>query len=391
MDKVSVAVIGLGNMGTAHAACIAKGEIDGMELVAVCDIHNSKTAPFIEKYPNVKVYTDYKVLLEEKIVDAVIIAVPHPLHSEIAIYALEQGVHVLLEKPADISVSKVKEMNAVAEKSDRIFAIMFNQRTNQLFARAREIVKSGQLGELKRTVWIVTNWYRTQCYYKSGDWRATWDGEGGGVLLNQAPHNLDLWQWICGMPESVVGYCDIAKYHEIEVEDDATILTRYKNGATGTFITSTGEFPGTNRLEISGDLGKIVLEGGVLKWWKLKESERKVCVTSEKGCAKIEYEYSEYTQDKKEAAHKGILQNFTNAILNGEELLSPGTDGIYELTISNAAYLSSWLGNKEVKLPFDTAEFDRLLEEHAKKSSHVYTENDKAPSDVYKDRWQVNW
>jgi predicted dehydrogenase len=391
MDKVSVVVIGLGNMGTAHATCIAKGDIQGMELVAVCDRNSKKTAPFAEKYPNVKIYTDYKVLLKEEKVDAVIIAVPHPLHSEMAIYALEQGVHVLLEKPADISVSKVKEMNAVAEKSNKVFSIMFNQRTNQLFARAREIVRSGQLGELKRTVWIVTNWYRTQCYYKSGDWRATWKGEGGGVLLNQAPHNLDLWQWICGMPESVIGYCDIAKYHEIEVEDDATILTRYKNGATGTFITSTGEFPGTNRLEISGDLGKLVLEGGVLKWWKLKESERTVCATSEKGCAKIDYEFSEYTQEKKEGAHKAIIQNFTNAILHGEELLAPGTDGIYELTLSNAAYLSSWLGHQEVQLPFDTEEFDRLLEEHAKISNHIQVEDDKVPSDVYKDRWQVNW
>lgn len=391
MDKVSVAVIGLGNMGTAHATCIAKGEVRGMELVAVCDINRKKTEPFIVKYPHVKVYTDYKVLLKEKIADAVIIAVPHPLHSEIAIYSLQNNVHVLLEKPADISVSKVKEMNAVAEKSDCVFAIMFNQRTNQLFARAREIVKSGQLGELKRTVWIVTNWYRTQSYYKSGDWRATWRGEGGGVLLNQAPHNLDLWQWICGMPESVTAFCDIAKYHDIEVEDDATILTRYKNGATGTFITSTGEFPGTNRLEISGDLGKIVLEGGVLKWWKLKQSEREVCVTAEKGCAKIEYDYSEFTQETKEAAHKGILQNFTNAILHGEELLSPGADGIYELTISNAAYLSSWLGNKEIQLPFDPAQFDQLLEEHALQSKSVIAEDHKAPSDIYKDRWQVNW
>lgn len=391
MDKVTVAVIGLGNMGTAHATCIANGEVRGMELVAVCDINDKKTGPFIAKYPHVNSYTDYRKMLEDKLVDAVIIAVPHPLHSEIAIYALEHDMHVLLEKPADISVTKVKEMNAVAKQSDKVFAIMFNQRTNQLFARAREIVKSGQLGELKRTVWIVTNWYRTQSYYKSGDWRATWKGEGGGVLLNQAPHNLDLWQWICGMPESVVGYCDIAKYHDIEVEDDATILTRYANGATGTFITSTGEFPGTNRLEISGDLGKLVLESGVLKWWKLKQSEKEVRFTAEKGCAKIEYEYSEFTQDKKEAAHKGILQNFTNAILNGEALLSPGEDGIYELTISNAAYLSSWLGNKEVSLPFDSEEFDRLLAKHAENSKSVIVEDQKAPSDIYKDRWQVNW
>ena len=391
MDKVSVAVIGLGNMGTAHATCIVKGEVSGMELIAVCDVNDKKTAPFIEKYPQVQAFKDYRELIEKKIVDAVIIAVPHPLHSEIAIYALEQDVHVLLEKPADISVSKVKKMNAVAEKSDKVFAIMFNQRTNQLFAKAREIVKGGQLGELKRTVWIVTNWYRTQSYYKSGDWRATWKGEGGGVLLNQAPHNLDLWQWICGMPKSVVGYCEIAKYHDIEVEDDATILTRYENGATGTFITSTGEYPGTNRLEISGDLGKLVLESGVLKWWKLKQPEKEVRVTSEKGCAKIEYDYVEFTQDKKEAAHKGILQNFTNAILNGEELLSPGTDGIYELTISNAAYLSNWLENKEVEIPFDAEQFDLLLEERAKSSKSIIKEDSKIPSDIYKDRWQVNW
>ena len=285
MEHIKVAVIGIGNMGFAHAACIAENQINYMSLTAVCDTTDKKLAEFSEKYPNIKRYTSYEELFNDKICDSVIIAVPHPLHAEIAIKAFEYGLNVMLEKPADISVSKVKKLNEAAEKSGKVFSVMFNQRTNPLFAKAREIVKSGELGELKRTVWIITNWFRTQNYYDSGDWRATWSGEGGGVLLNQAPHNLDLWQWICGMPESVTAFCDIAKYHNIEVEDDATIFTRYKNGATGVFMTSTGEYPGTNRLEISGDLGKIVLENGILKRYKLKEPISEVIANSKQGFA----------------------------------------------------------------------------------------------------------
>ena len=391
MEQISVAVIGLGNMGTAHATCIAKGEIVGMKLKAVCDINSKKISSFVEKNIDVQAYTDYKILLKEKTIDAVVIAVPHPLHSEIAIMALENGIHVMLEKPVDIAVSRVEKLNAVSRKTGKVFSVMFNQRTNSLFAKAREIVKTGKLGELKRTVWIITNWYRTQNYYESGDWRATWLGEGGGVLLNQAPHNLDLWQWICGMPKSVIGFCDIAKYHDIEVEDDAIILTRYENGATGTFITSTGEYPGTNRLEISGEYGKLVLENGVLKWWKLRESERHVSETCKQSYVQIPYEYIEIVQKEKESAHKGILQNFVNAILFGEELLAPGEEGIYELTLSNAAYLSSWIGNKEIELPFDNDKFDRLLEKRMQESQTVMGKSNPESSDEYKERWKVNW
>ena len=361
-------------------------------LTAVCDIDPKRTDKYIESGSGIAVFQNYEELLQSKVIDAVLIAVPHRLHATIAIKALQAGLHVLTEKPVDIRVSQAERLNETAEKSGKVFGIMFNQRTNPLFQRARDIVQSGQLGELKRSVWIVTNWYRTQRYYDSGDWRATWAGEGGGVLLNQAPHNLDLWQWICGMPVNVTGYCDVAKYHEIEVEDDATIFVRYANGATGTFITSTGEYPGTNRLEISGDLGKLVLENGVLKHWKLKTSEREICKTSEKGMPKPEYEYTELMQESRETAHKGILQNFANAILYGEELLAPGTDGVNELTISNAAYLSSWQRNREIALPFDTAEFDCLLEE--KKRGSVWREEtvkEAGESTEYKDRWKVNW
>ena len=391
MEHINVAVIGIGNMGLAHAVCIAENQINRMSLTAVCDISEKTLAAFSEKYPNIKRYTSYEELLGDKICDSVIIAVPHPLHAEIAIKAFEYGLNVMLEKPADISVTKVKKLNEAAEKSGKVFSIMFNQRTNPLFAKAREIVKSGELGELKRTVWIITNWFRTQNYYDSGDWRATWSGEGGGVLLNQAPHNLDLWQWICGMPESVTAFCDIAKYHNIEVEDDATIFTRYKNGATGVFMTSTGEYPGTNRLEISGDLGKIVLENGILKRYKLKEPISEVIANSKQGFAQIDYYYEEFKQEKPETAHKGILQNFANAVLSGEELIAPGIDGINELTISNAAYLSEWQGNREITLPFDSELFDSLLAEKAKQSKHRAADSEKSGNTTYLPRWQVRW
>ncbi len=391
MDTLKTVVIGIGNMGFAHASCIVNGEIEGLSLVAVCDTDEQKLNLFSEVHTNITVFSDYKALIDSKIIDCVIIATPHPLHAEIATYALEKGLHVMLEKPADISVSKVKILNEVAEKSGKVFGVMFNQRTNPLFRKAREIVKSGALGELKRTVWIITNWYRTQKYYDSGEWRATWSGEGGGVLINQCPHNLDLWQWICGMPQSVTAFCDVAKYHDIEVEDDATIFTRYENGATGVFITSTGENPGTNRLEISGSKGKIVIENGVLKWWKLGTDEREVCKNSAESFVKIDYDYTEIKQEEKESAHRGILRNFTNAVLFGEELLSPGTDGIFELTLSNAAYLSSWKGGTEIKLPFNTEEFDLKLSKLAESSEKRKNTANFSSDSKYKSRWEVNW
>lgn len=392
MKEFGIGIVGLGNMGWAHAESIAGGEIEGMYLAAVCDINQEKTKKFCASHKEVAVYTDFSALLEDVNISAVLIATPHPLHAEMAICAFDKGLHVLLEKPSDISVSKVRQLNDKAEKSGKVFGIMFNQRTNPLFKKAREIVRSGMLGELKRSVWIVTNWYRTQSYYDSGNWRATWAGEGGGVLMNQAPHNLDLWQWICGMPISVTAFCNIAKYHNIEVEDDVTILAKYKNGAMGTFITSTGEYPGTNRFEISGSKGKLVLENGLLKWWQLKTSEREVCFTSSESFAKIEYEYIEIKQEMPESAHKGICQNFANAILNGDDLLAPGSDGIYELMISNVAYLSEWKGNISIDIPFDEADYDEILKikaEHSEHNKKVGKEGEK--NNGYKTRWQVNW
>ena len=389
-NVISVGVIGIGNMGSAHVSAVGGGRIHGLRLAAVCDIDRERLALCLERNPGVKGYTDWQELVRDESLDAVIIAVPHPLHATIAMAALKAGKHVLVEKPVDITVTRARELNEVAQASGKVFGIMFNQRTNPLFAKAREIVRSGQLGQLQRSVWIVTNWYRTQNYYDSGTWRATWSGEGGGVLLNQAPHNLDLWQWICGMPKEVTAFCDIAKYHDIEVEDDVTIFTRYENGATGVFITTTGEFPGTNRLEISGTRGKLVIEEGKIKWWKLDKDTLEVSRTAGPSYS-FEQEVEIIPQDTPETAHQGILQNFANAVLQGEALLSPGTDGIYELSISNAAYLSSARGNVPVALPLDGAEFDAMLQKLVEDSTIKKGSADKMYNTQYHDRWQIRW
>ncbi len=390
MSELKVALIGLGNMGYAHAKHIYAGKIKGMILAAICDIDSAKLDLAREQLCGVALYSDYQKLLDDHICDAVIIATPHYWHPIIAIDAFEKGYHVLSEKPAGVYTKKVREMNEAAKKSGKVFALMFNQRTNPLYQRVRELVKSGAIGEPKRLIWIITNWYRTQAYYDSGSWRASWAGEGGGVLLNQCPHQLDLWQWIFGMPKSIYAKCAIGKYHNIEVEDDITILAEYENSATACFISTTGEYPGTNRLEISGDRGKIVVEGNKLTFNRLQTPEREVCFTSQKGFEMIPYTTEEFVVEDSGPAHAGILQNFANCILHGEELLSRGEEGINALTISNAAFLSQWLG-KEVTLPIDEDLFYQLLQERiqaSEKKNVSFHSKIEDISGTYNPRWQ---
>lgn len=341
MEKVRLGIIGVGNMGTGHLKSVVEGQCPRIEVTAVSDIVPEKLARAGEICPSAERFDDTTKMLDSGLIDAALIAVPHYDHPTFAIECFKRGIHVMTEKPAGVYTRQVREMNAAAEKAGVVFAIMFNQRSNPIFAKAREIVQSGQLGELKRMVWIITNWYRTQSYYDSGSWRATWDGEGGGVLLNQAPHNLDLWQWIFGMPKRVRAFCSFGKYHNVAIEDDVTIYGEYDNGANATFITTTGEAPGTNRLEISGDRGKLVLENATLKWTKLKVPEREFCFTSESGFACPETEYEEFTAPEPDG-HPILLNNFADAILDGTPLLAPGYEGLNSLSISNAAYVSAW-------------------------------------------------
>lgn len=360
MEKIRLGIIGMGNMGSGHFHNVMEGKCPSVEVTAVCDIDLGKLTR-MQEYPAIACYTDTVELLNSGLVDAVLIAVPHYDHPTIAIECFKHGIPVLTEKPAGVYARQVREMNEAAEASGVKFGIMFNQRTNPLYAKAREIVQSGQLGELKRMVWIITNWYRTQAYYNSGSWRATWNGEGGGVLLNQAPHNLDLWQWIFGMPTKVRAFCSFGKYHTIDVEDDVTIYGEYDNGATATFISTTGEAPGTNRLEISGDRGKIVIEHGKLKWWKLAVPEREFCFTATEGFVTPETTYEEFCEEAPEG-HPEVLEAFAQSILNGTEMIAEGKEGLNSLSISNAAYLSAWTDDW-ASIPTDEALFEQHLNE----------------------------
>lgn len=391
MNAVRIGIVGIGNMGSAHAAAIFARNIPRLTLAAVCDIAPEKRDWAAKNLPGVPVFERYEDLLTDGAVDAVLIATPHRLHSPMAIAAFENGLHVLTEKPAGVSARQAEAMTKAAQKAGTVFGIMFNQRTNPLFQRARELVRGGRLGAPKRLVWLNTNWYRPQAYYRSGDWRATWAGEGGGVLLNQAPHNLDLWQWIFGMPQRVRAFCGYGKYHDIEVEDDVTIYGEYDSGATALFVTTTGEYPGTNRLEISGDRGKIVVEDGRLKFWELACAERHYCFTTAEAWRGPDHTYTEWVPDRAETAHAGILQNFTNAILDGEELLAPGGDGQYSLQIANAAHLSDWTG-ETVALPPDGDRFAQLLQARAEASQPLAAgAADAFIPGTYSPRWQVRW
>ena len=387
-----IGIVGIGNMGSAHAVQLAEGRVDSACLAAVCDCSPERLAWAAQRFGTALAqYRDYRQMLTEGRLDAVLIATPHKLHPPMACDAFEKGIAVLTEKPAGIDIVNVEKMNRAAAASGRPFGIMYNQRTNPLFQKLRSLVRDGTLGEIKRFVWIVNNWYRTQAYYDSGDWRATWNGEGGGVLLNQCPHNLDIWQWILGMPKSVQALCREGRYHRISVEDDAVIYGEYENGATALFVTSTGEYPGTNRLEISGTRGKAVAEDGELNLYLLEQDERRLCAESTEGMPRIPVHVSRISQVETGSGHLIILQNFTNHILRGEPLLAPGAEGINGLMLSNAAYLSSWK-NSRVELPLDGQEFLTFL--HKRQSQEAVPSKTAVRENLtgeYQDRWRVNW
>jgi len=366
--ETRVGVIGIGNMGSRHAVNLANGQVPGARLTAICDINperlNWAKAKFGEQ---VQLFDSAEKLFAAKCVDAIIIATPHYDHPPLAIAGFANGLHVLVEKPAGVYTKQVRAMNEAAAKSGKVFGIMYNQRTNPLYQKLRDLIQSGELGDMKRCVWIITNWYRSQSYYDSGGWRATWAGEGGGVLLNQAPHQLDLWQWICGMPKRVRAFCYFGKYRNIEVEDDVTAYVEYENGATGLFVTTTAEAPGTNRFEISGDMGKIVVEDNRLTFWRLRVSERQFNNEYRGGFGSPEVWKCEIPVAGETTGHVGILKDWVSSIRRGTPLLAPGIEGIRGLELSNAMYLSTWT-DSWVDLPINEDLYYAKLQERVQRS-----------------------
>jgi predicted dehydrogenase len=370
LKNVKIGIIGIGNMGSSHSLYLNNGEVPGAVLTAVCDQNPERLKWAKETLgENIQFFDNTESFFEFGDLDAVIVATPHYDHPPLAIKALQKGLHVLVEKPVGVFTKNVRELNEVAKKSDKVFGIMFNQRTNPLYQKLRDLVQSGELGEIKRTNWIITDWYRSQSYYDSGGWRATWAGEGGGVLANQDPHQLDLWQWTSGlMPKRVRAFCGFGKFHNIEVEDDVTAYVEYENGATGVFVTSTGDAPGTNRYEISGDRGKLVVEDGKLTFWRLRQSEREFNREYKGGFGEPECWKIDIPIKGEATQHKGITTNWVNAILHGTELLGPGVEGIKGLEISNAIHLSAWTDDW-VDLPINEDLFYSKLQEKIKTST----------------------
>ncbi|MBO5037498.1 MAG: Gfo/Idh/MocA family oxidoreductase [Clostridia bacterium] len=383
MDFVRLGIIGLGNMGSGHIGNYLAGRLKNVKITAICDIDPEKLAAASEKLGSeVKTFATSEELIRSGEVDAILIATPHYFHPTIAIDGFKNGLHVLSEKPAGVYTKAVREMNEVAEKSGKVFGLMFNQRTNPAYQKLKEMMDTGVLGEMTRATWIITDWYRTQAYYNSGGWRATWAGEGGGVLLNQCPHQIDLMQWICGVPKRVFAQADFGMYHDIEVEDNVTAVYEYENGAKGLFVTTTGEYPGTNRFEVSGDLGKVVIEHGKFTYYKNNGSVKANTMGGDNGFGGLSCEKEEIVFDNGGEQHVGILNNFVDCILNGTPLLAPGVEGIRGLTVSNAMHLSAWTGGW-VDVPFDEDKFYDILKEKIETSRYVKPETtSKAAVDI---------
>lgn len=361
MKKIRFGIVGVGNQGTYYAnSLFAAGEIENGVVSAICDISDVKIAAIQEKLKDDSIvyFHDYKEMVQSGICDAVLVETPHYSHTEIVKYCLTNGMPVICEKPAGVYTKEVREMNELAAKCDTKFGMMFNQRTNCVYRKMREIIADGGIGDLQRINWIITNWYRTQNYYDNGSWRATWDGEGGGVLINQSPHQIDLIQWVVGqMPKTVRGFCQYGRWHDIEVEDEVTAFLTYENGATGVFITTTGEAPGTNRLEISGTKGKLLCENDKLVWYKNETDAQEHSYSADNGFSMPKLEIIEVETDGKNPQHVGIINNFANTLLGLEELFVDGKDGFNGVELMNAIELSGWRNGEEITLPVNEDEY----------------------------------
>ena len=356
MKKVRLGIVGMGNMGKFHADYLMNNKVPRAELTAVSDAFPAN----LEKYRQFQTFESSENLIRSGAVDAVIIATPHYLHTSIGIDALENGLHVLVEKPISVHKADCERLLAAHKKPEQVFGAMFQQRNEPKYARLKSLLLNKELGELTRVSWIITDWYRTESYYASGGWRATWKGEGGGVLLNQCPHNLDLLVWLCGRPARVRGFCQLGRFHNIEVEDNVTAYLEWENGATGVFITSTGEAPGTNRFEIVGERGKLVLENNRITLTRNEVSMLEFSRTSKAGFAKPPIWNVEIPYDVSGGAHYEVTQNFIDAILDGSPLVAPARDGMHSVELANAILLSS-LEGRTIDLPLDGKVYEDKL------------------------------
>jgi predicted dehydrogenase len=366
---VRIGVVGAGNMGCGHIEYLLARAVKGGVLAAICDNAPTRLAAARTRFgEGPKYFADTDTMLNSGTVDGVIIATPHYDHPPIAIAAFKHGVHVLSEKPAGVYTRQVREMNQAAAESGLVFGIMFQLRTIAAHQKMRELVQSGELGPIQRVEYVVTDWLRTQVYYDNGGWRGTWAGEGGGVLMNQCPHNLDLLQWICGMPQRILAFCRFGQYHKIETEDDVTAMLEWSNGATGIFVTTTGEAPGVSRMEVIGDRGRLLMENGAITFFRTRLSVEDQVRTSPLSFPRTEWWKCDIPTGADGDGHRAVTRDWVNAILHGKPMLARGEEGIHGVTLANAMLMSTWTKGW-IDLPLDEEVYYRLLQERVAKST----------------------
>jgi predicted dehydrogenase len=355
-SPVRLGIIGIGGMGSYHARNILDGKVPGIELAAVADASPERRALF----PGIPGFADAAELIASGTVQAVLIVTPHYSHTPLGTMALKAGLHVMMEKPISVHKADCERLLSAHTDPRLVFGAMFNQRTDPFFRKIRDLVRAGELGEIRRVNWTITDWFRPDSYFGSGGWRATWAGEGGGVLLNQCLHNLDIFQWIFGMPSRVHGFCGFGRYHKIEVEDDVTAYFEFPNGATSVFITSTGEAPGTNRLEIAGERGRLVYEKDTLRFDRNEVPMSEFARTSKDLYSAPATWDVRFPISGHGGQHSEILQNFADAILHGAPLIAPAKDGIHSVELANAIILSA-MRKQPIEFPLDAKVYERQL------------------------------
>ena len=368
MDKVRIGIIGLGNIGQIHVNNLLESKVPRGVLTAVGDVFPDKLPEYEAK--GLKTFDSGEALIGSGEIDALIVATPHFQHTTLGIAALEAGLHVMVEKPISAHKADAERLIAAANaRPELTFSGMFQMRVEPRYQKLRKLVRDGELGDLIRVIWIMTDWFRAEAYYQSSDWRATWKGEGGGVLLNQCLHQLDALQWIVGMPSKVQSHVGIGRHHDIEVEDDVTCYMEYANGANGAFITSTGETPGSNRFEIAGTKGRALLENDRLIVTRNEVASDEWSRTSKIGFKQPESTVEEIPIPGADNAHAQLIANFVNAILDGEALIAPGASGIGSVELANVMVYSGLLG-QAVDLPMDSAAWESKLNELIASSTH---------------------
>lgn len=369
-DTIRVALVGVGAMGSKYAKMIVSGQVKNMLLTglvarkmeaktwAATLVNGDGTCP--------KVYNSAdEMFAHAGDFDTVLIVTPHKTHEEIAIRAFELGKHVLCDKPAGATIGQAQRMTFAAKKYNRIYALIFHQRAYAKYRYIKQMLSCGQLGELKRALVVNSRYFRTAHYHNSGSWRSSWKGEGGGALINQGAHILDMWHWLLGMPQKLYAQIPFGKYNDFDVDDEAAISMQYKDGMTGMFILTTGEAVPQERFEIVGTKGRILLEEDTLHIYRYsKDSQEYIATEKVNSGDNMNIVEEVISFEKGKEPYVEVLENFAEAVLteNASMLIAPGEDGVYQLMLTNGAYYSAWK-DMPVELPLDTREYEKVFQE----------------------------